>query len=231
MKNLRRLFIPLSVLICTAASASDISVNVPQTQLTLESTKVQPLSKQYFIEAQASSWSPDNLTMASQLSSTSSYSSKMPALNFAIGESFYQNAYIKLAGKMGAGYAQLQRNGSMGFDVNRIVLSENLNIMQASAGLEVAGANEWLNTVRPIATVSVVPTWSQSQSSEFTDGINQFDWLAKASAGVEFNVHPIARWMGLDETAFEVGIEKTQSLTATALSGTGVWAGTRIGWQ
>ena len=231
MKNLRRLFVPLSFFVCAAASAGDISVSVPQTQLTLERSKAQPPSNEYFIEAQVSSWRPDNFTATSQLNNTSSFTAKTPSMSLAIGESLYQNAYIRLAGKLGAGFTQLQRSGVMGFDATRMTMSENLNMLQASAGLEVAGAQEWVNTLRPMAAVSLVPTWSQAASSEFSDGINQWDWLAKVSTGLEFNIRPVARWMGLQETAFEIGIENTQSLTASSLSGTGVWAGTRIGWQ
>ena len=213
-----------------SAHAQELSVEVPQSQIHF-SKEMNTNATNNSMELQFSTWSPLHFSQPSQIEDTSSFSTSIPEVSLLFSTKFAQGSWYDLSAKYGFAYTRLQRSGNVSYDITQNRVSQNLNMYQGVLGVELASTHSLFKNIHPLVGLSLAPAWSQSVSSSFNNGVSELAWMAKASAGVSVNMKSVASLMGLPEAALEIGVEGTQSLGATNLSGAGFWAGTRLGWQ
>ncbi|MGZ3772242.1 MAG: hypothetical protein ACXVCY_00110 [Pseudobdellovibrionaceae bacterium] len=212
------------------ASAAEIHVTVPKSQVVFEKMKDEAVPKNYFIELQSSSWNP-NVSEPSRLNETNDFSSNGNyAMTFLFGKDTSSYEGIDFSNKLGLSYLQMSRSGKFKFGSSTVSASQNLNIYQVEASIQGTGA-EVLKNVRPFFSLSLAPTSVQSVTSEFNNGVSEWYWLGKTRLGVVASVPLLASLTGLDKVAFEIGGEYSQNIFGTDLSGAGLFAGTRFDWK
>lgn len=212
------------------AATQDFTVPVPKSQIAMPQ-EAAPKEDHPFIELQISSWSPTQFGEDSQLANTSSFSTVIPMTSLSYGSKLFQGSGYDLFSKLGASFTQLQRSGILNYEDNKLKISQDLNIYQLQLGLEASSLREIVKNVVPLAGLYLLPTWSQSNSSEFNDGTSELDLLAKISLGLSWKINPVAEWLGMQEAALEFGAEGTEGLSGANFANAGLWVGTRIGWK
>ncbi len=225
-------FILNSALAEVPRKSEDITFEIPQGELSLPTIDPKKTIAPHFIGFEFSSWKPDQLQQESRLPMTTEFSkSSTPKLTFNYISAGADTSIGRLSTKLGFSYLQLEREGQLTIESSNYAVSQKTNLYQALIGSEWKTNREYLSTLRPYANLAIQPTWIQSQKSEFNGGINAVEWPLYFSAGALINVWPLNQWLGVDEMAINVSIEKTQNLNGASISGTGIALGTRIGWN
>lgn len=220
------------LLLFCVGEAKDIYAPVPQSEILFPKNEPKlDFTIHHFLELQVSSWFPDQLSQPSYLANTSAFSSASPQFSLLLGSLRHQETWYKLSGLFGFSYEQLQRTGTLGYDINSFRITQYLNLYQAQLGLEFMLTPPSSQNLHPLGRLSLTPTWSQSPSSEFNDGVNTMDWLARASIGISWNLPTVASWLHLEAAALELGAEGTKNINTTTFTGTGLWIATRVGWE
>lgn len=210
----------------------DISINVPQSQLSLPTTeKPESSASNNFVRLQMSNWSASHLTEESQVTNSSGFSTTMPEVSLQFGSKLKEMSWATLSSVLGGSFLQMQRSGDLGYENTSIHVSQNINMYQANIGLELLGTHELLKNLRPFGSMALAPTWSQSVASEFNNGVSELDWLVKSQLGLSLNSPKTAKWLGIQEAALEFGLENSVGLNNSAMADTAVWAGARLGWK
>lgn len=220
----------LSAIAKTAPSL--IQVTVPKTEMILPSREIHQSNRLFFFDLQLSSWAPQNLSEVSHLANTTKYSkSGGPTISLNIGEDIQRTDKFLIASRLGVSYLQLERSGSVGLANNSYASSEKLNIYQGDLGVEILSSKDLFKGMHPLVRLSLAPTWMQSSSSEFTNGLSEWSLPVRASAGLILNIPKVAQLFDLQDASFAMGFEYLQSFDDGNLNGSGLWAGTRIGWK
>ncbi len=180
-------------------------------------------------ELSMSNWAPTAMSEPTSLTNTSDFKVVgMPEFSLNVSKTAYASDVFQLSPKIGLSFLGMQRTGQLGIGSSAYTVSQNLNIYKVRLGGEVATSHFWLG-MRPVLALAAIPTWSQSSLSAFNEGVSQVDVSGEASLALEINISPLAEWVGLGETALEVGIETTKCFTGANLTQTAGFAGTRIG--
>jgi len=211
----------------------DITVRVPQSEIVYpESLKTPPPPiMTYFLELQISSWAPTQVIQPSYLPNTTDFKSSTPQFSLLVGSPLSNRETVKWTTILGLSYVQMQRSGTLGYDLNAFSVSQNMNLYQFQAGVEVLFKQAFTQNLHPLLRLSLNPTWSQAPASEFNNGISEYDWLIRGTAGLIWSFPKLANSLGLEDTAILLGAEATRNLSANDYSGTGLWIGTRLNWH
>ncbi|MEK6773843.1 MAG: hypothetical protein AABY64_07875 [Bdellovibrionota bacterium] len=230
MKNLVMIFLSL-VFISAAHAEEDLILDVPRSNLSLpESERTMDLTPKYF-EISASTWQPDQFSQVSQLPMTSSFSKiEGPKISLSYNTPLKTNSLGIFSSHVGISYLQLERTGYINVGTTGIEVSQKTNLYQALVGMAYEPNKTLLSVIKPYAVLSLSPIWVQSARSEFNSGVSEVEWSAQASAGLSFNIKPVAQWIGIEDMAVNIAIDKTQDLQSDSLTGTGVAIGTKVGW-
>lgn len=236
MKNLNFIlaffFSVTAVAIEAPRQSEDIVFDIPKGELSLPAVNPQEITSPHYIGLEFSSWEPDQFQQESRLPMTTDFvrsGSNKATLSYVSAGADTSLGLLSL--KLGVSYMQLKREGQLAIETIGYTVSQKTNLYQVALGTEWKTYHEYFAVLKPYANIAILPTWVQSQKSEFNGGISTVEWPLYFSAGGLINVHSLGQWLGVDEMALNLSIEKTQNLSGSSLNGTGVALGTRIGWN
>lgn len=210
----------------------DISFEVPQGELVLPKVEPQEVIAPHYIGFEVSSWEPDQLNQESRLPMTTEFEkSETPKISFVSISAGSETSVGRFSTKLGLSYLRMHREGHLAIESIGYTVGQNINLYQAVVGTEWKTNTAFFSVLTPYIDVALTPTWIQSQKSEFNGGVSEVRWPIMASAGATVGLKTVGRWLGVDELALNLAVEKTQHITGSALNGTGIALGTRIGWN
>lgn len=211
----------------------DILVPVPQSEIVYpDSLKTPPPPiTNYFLQLAVSSWAPNQINQPTYLPNTTDFKSSSPQFSLLIGGPLNEGDDVRWTTLLGISYMQMQRSGTLGYDVNAFTVSQNLNLYQLQLGAEATFKKIFTDQIHPLLGLALNPTWSQAPASEFNDGISQVDWLMRLTAGVSWSFPKVANSIGLQDASLLIGGEATKNISSTDYSGSGLWIATRINWH
>ena len=213
---------------------TEIYLPVPQPEIDLKTDQVNINAKKNIgFEVNASSWVPSSFQTDSNLSSVSGFqSTSVPqiSINMWNGDNAWTFNWLNVTPKFGLTYDQLQRSGSLGISTTNLTVTQNLNLYSARAGVELTSSRgDFFGHLRPFLDVSLLPSWALATTSQVDNqGFSRGYLNVEEVAGLAWGFPRLANMLGAEGLAFELGIEGTQGVAGSPLSGYGILAGTRI---
>jgi hypothetical protein len=210
----------------------DLSLPVPTSEMKVDIIEKSHYNPQSYINLDISTWNPDQLSEPSELSKTTDFHTSSRKVGMQIGAFPWETKYGFITPQVGFSYAQMSRSGNFGVANTSASTTQDLNIYQGMLGVEWTVLAPYKNFLAPYASLNLSPFWLQATSSEFnTDGVSHIDWAFNAQLGLNLNINFLANWLGMNQTALQLGAERIQSIHNSGLSGWGFVAGTRVGWM
>jgi len=210
-------------------STTDIYAPVPTPEIDFNRYQVPPsIRSQYHLEVNLSSWSPNNFSDNSFIAASSYKSSGMPKLDANIWSGAWNYKSVTIAPKFGLSYVQLERNGSLGLYNQNLNVTEVMNLYSVRFGAELTPQSDFFGFVQPFMSVSLLPTWAQSPQNALNEGSSSGYVNLEEIAGVNFHIRQLGAFLGVANAGLEIGLEGTQGIGGSPLSGIGLLAGTRI---
>ena len=212
----------------TPADASDsmINVQVPESSLTFRSDRHLLQAHHDTIEFETSNWVPKGYANPSYATDTTDYNTaSVPQMSFNILTDGANIGPVRLRPKLGFSFGQFQRAGILPVNQNNVAVTENLNFYSARAGLELSTQNSFYR-LKPIASVSLLPSWEQAPTSTFSDGISKTPLLYEGTLGLSLRVLAMPTY-GVQSLSVETGVEHAQAFNDNTLAATAMYAGLR----
>ncbi len=212
----------------TPADANDsmITVQVPEPNLTFRSNRHLLPAHHDTVELETSNWVPKGYSNASYATDTTNYNTaSVPQMSLNILTDGAAIGPVRLRPKLGFSFAQFQRGGILPVNQNNLAITENLNFYSVRAGLELSTQNSFYR-LKPIASVSLLPSWEQAPTSTFSDGISKTPLLYEGTFGLSLRILSMPNY-GVQSLSVETGIEHAQAFSDNTLAATAMYAGLR----
>ena len=221
---------PAAVVIAVPTPTPDIAVEIPKSPLNLKQFVMPDVPVHpRFIEVSASSWSPREFNAPSFVAHTTPYrSTSTPRLSLNTWTETSETGSSGVFGKFGVTIDELTREGHFSTSDRLISGTQTMNLISLRFGAEVAMQTETLGRVRPFADLAFVPTYAQAPSSMLSDGTSRGYAVLEGALGLEWRPRPLSNLLGTKNIGFAVGLEATQGVFGSPLTGTGIFAGTRV---
>ncbi len=211
-----------------------INVQVPQSTLTFRARKNLFQTPHDTIETTFSSWAPKSFTLPSYAQNTTPYNTVdvpqvsinliMNGMNISSRYSPGNGGFV-LRPKIGFSYAQFARSGALALSSQSLTVTDHMNFYSLRGGVEFTTRNSFYR-LKPLLSVALLPSWEQSATSAFSDGISKTALLYEGLIGVSLKVlaNPGLGFRSLD---VEAGAEHAQAFSDNSLAATAGYAGLR----
>jgi hypothetical protein len=213
---------------------TEIYLPVPQPEIDLKTDQVDINAKKNIgFEVNVSSWVPSSFQTSADINGASNFQATgVPqiSINLWNGDSTWTFNWLNVTPKFGLSYDQLQRSASFSSANSNLTVTQNANLYSARAGVELTSSRgDFFGHLRPFLDLSLLPTWALATNSEVDeDGFSRGYLNFEEVAGLSWGFPRLANMLGAEGLAFEVGLEGTQGVSGSPLSGFGILAGTRI---
>ena len=209
-------------------SGPDIYAPVPTSVVDFNRYSIPASSKApYHVEVTVSNWAPSSYANESYVGA-GNFSADTPKLSLNLWSASWQWKEVDFTPKYGLSYEQLLRNGLLPIYGQTINSTEVMNLMSVRFGVEVRPHQDLFGQLQPFAALAILPTLAESPTSGVNDGSTKGFVSLEGTLGLNWNIPGLGPMIGAQKVGIEIGIDGTQGILGSPLTGLGFLAGTRV---